>query len=102
MTTQPARTTVSARHVLLSEISAVTSTMRKNSRWATSNTAFSDRDSALAESFGLRVSGPSSSVHGLRRVSRERELMAGFNALKRTVNDVNGVFPAYMFVRIRC
>jgi hypothetical protein len=86
--TQTPRTTISKKSVLLAEIAAVTSQMRKNARWATSTTAFSERDSALAESFGLRVSGPSVPTPHASRINRERELMAGFNALKRAVNDV--------------
>jgi brefeldin A-resistance guanine nucleotide exchange factor 1 len=83
---------VSARHILFSEISSVTSVMRKNSRWAAGNNAFSSRDSALASNFGLRVSGPSSTPMQATRGSRERDLMAGFHVLKRTVNDVKGTY----------
>lgn len=81
---------VSQKHILLSEILSVTSVMRKNSRWATSTSSTVGRDSALASSLGLRVSGPSASSHTTLRGGREKDLMAGFQVLKRTVGESEG------------
>lgn len=81
---------VSQKHVLLSEILSVTSVMRKNSRWASSTNSFAGHDSDLAASFGLRVSAPSSALNTAVRGSREKDLMAGFQVLKRTVNETEG------------
>ncbi|KIY43680.1 Sec7-domain-containing protein [Fistulina hepatica ATCC 64428] len=45
------------KHVVLSEILSVTSTMRKNSRWASSSSVVTARDSSvLSSNLGLRVS----------------------------------------------
>ena len=81
---------VSAKHILLSEILSVTSVMRKNSRWALPTPSISSRDSALASSLGLRVSRSThnsyASIHG----SSEQELMTGFQDLKRLVKDIEG------------
>jgi brefeldin A-resistance guanine nucleotide exchange factor 1 len=81
---------VSRKHVLLSEILSVTSVMRKNSRWASSTNSYAGHDSDLAASFGLRVSAPSPSISTAVRGSREKDLMAGFQVLKRTVNETEG------------
>ncbi|KAH9946245.1 Sec7-domain-containing protein [Epithele typhae] len=82
---------VSAKHILLSEILSVTSVMRKNSRWALSAPSFSTRDSGLATSLGLRVSksplSPYTSGHG----STEQELMTGFQDLKRLVKEIEDI-----------
>ncbi|KAI0637119.1 Sec7-domain-containing protein [Trametes polyzona] len=82
---------VSAKHILLSEILSVTSVMRKNSRWALSTPSVTSRDSTLASSLGLRVSktalNPYASGHG----STEQELMAGFQDLKQLVKDIEDI-----------
>ncbi|KAJ7702369.1 hypothetical protein B0H17DRAFT_1167206 [Mycena rosella] len=83
-----ARRTVSHKHVLYSEILSVTSVMRKNSRWASATHFMNARDSALGSNLGLRVSNSSQSD---RRVSREADLMLGFEDLKRAVRDVEDI-----------
>jgi golgi-specific brefeldin A-resistance guanine nucleotide exchange factor 1 len=82
--------TVSRKHVLHSEILAVTSAMRKNSRWASSTHTLNARDSALARNLGLRRSSPTFNSQASGRGSREADLMAGFQELKRTIRDVDG------------
>ena len=84
---------VSAKHILLSEILSVTSVMRKNSRWALSTPSFTSRDSALATSLGLRVTKSSLNSYASGHGSTEQELMTGFQDLKRLVKDIEGVFP---------
>lgn len=86
----PAIFSVSAKHILLSEILSVTSVMRKNSRWALSTPSFTSRDSALASSLGLRVSKSSLNVYASGHGNTEQELMSGFQDLKRLVKDVEG------------
>ncbi|KAL0947345.1 hypothetical protein HGRIS_013462 [Hohenbuehelia grisea] len=83
------RRTVSPKHVLYSEILAVTSTMRKNSRWATTTHFMNARDTTLGSNLGLRISTPSYNAQPSRLGSREAELMAGFQELKRTIRDVD-------------
>ncbi|KAJ6488639.1 hypothetical protein C8R47DRAFT_978394 [Mycena vitilis] len=85
--TKPRRT-VSQKHVLYSEILSVTSAMRKNSRWASATHFMNTRDSALGSNLGLRV--PNSS-QAARRVSREADLMLGFEDLKRAVRDTDDI-----------
>ncbi|KAJ7684708.1 hypothetical protein DFH06DRAFT_1355274 [Mycena polygramma] len=85
--TKPRRT-VSQKHVLYSEILSVTSAMRKNSRWASATHFMNTRDSALGSNLGLRV--PNSS-QAARRISREADLMLGFEDLKRAVRDTNDI-----------
>ncbi|KAI0747973.1 Sec7-domain-containing protein [Daedaleopsis nitida] len=82
---------VSAKHILLSEILSVTSVMRKNSRWALSTPSFTTRDSALASSLGLRVTKGSSNAYASGHGSTEQELMTGFQDLKRLVKDVEDI-----------
>ena len=82
---------VSQKHVLHSEILAVTSAMRKNSRWASSTHTLNARDSALARNLGLRRSSPTFNSQTSGRSSREADLMAGFEELKRTIKDVDGM-----------
>ncbi|KAJ7445765.1 hypothetical protein B0H11DRAFT_2162552 [Mycena galericulata] len=82
------RRTVSHKHVLYSQILSVTSAMRKNSRWASATHFTNARDSALGSNLGLRVSNNSQSA---RRVSREADLMLGFEDLKRAVRDVEDI-----------
>ncbi|KAI0374734.1 Sec7-domain-containing protein [Pilatotrama ljubarskyi] len=79
---------VSAKHILLSEILSVTSAMRKNSRWALSTPSVTARDSTLASSLGLRVSKMPLNAHAFGRGSTEQELMAGFHNLKQLVKDI--------------
>lgn len=81
---------VSQKHVLLSEILAVTSVMRKNSRWASAAHTLHARDSALARDLGLRRATPGSHSQRSSRVSPEADIMAGFQELKRTVRDAEG------------
>lgn len=89
-----AATSVSMKHVLLSEILSVTSVMRKNSRWASSAHSFSPRDSALASSLGLRRTKQYFDSDPLERGSTEQELMTGFQDLKRLVKDLQGQFSS--------
>ncbi|KAI0361936.1 Sec7-domain-containing protein [Trametes cingulata] len=79
---------VSAKHILLSEILSVTSVMRKNSRWALSTPSVTARDSTLASSLGLRVSKTPLNAHAFGRGSTEQELMGGFQDLKQLVRDI--------------
>jgi len=82
---------VSPKHTLYAEILAVTSAMRKNSRWASSHYSLSARDSALASSLGLRrpsTVDPSTGHSG----SSERDLMLNFQELKRQINTVTGMW----------
>ncbi|TFY64612.1 hypothetical protein EVJ58_g2512 [Rhodofomes roseus] len=82
---------VSTKHLVLSEILAVTSVMRKNSRWALSTHSFSTRESALASSLGLRRIRQESANQSMKRGSTEQDLMAGFQDLKRLLKDVEAV-----------
>ncbi|KAI0781091.1 Sec7-domain-containing protein [Trametes elegans] len=84
-------TSVSAKHILLSEILSVTSVMRKNSRWALSTPSYTSRDSTLASSLGLRVSKAALVPYAPGRGSTEQELMAGFQDLKRLVKDIEDI-----------
>ncbi|KAI6116902.1 hypothetical protein EDD16DRAFT_1693169 [Pisolithus croceorrhizus] len=72
---------IEKKHVLLSEILAVTSTMRKNSRWAAAAHTLIARDSALAKDLGLRRGS----------LAQEADLMGGFQELKRAIRDVADV-----------
>lgn len=81
---------IEQKHVLLSEILAVTSTMRKNSRWAAAAHTLVARDSALAKDLGLRRGSPSIGIQRPGRLSQEADLMGGFQELKRTIRDVEG------------
>ncbi|THV07859.1 Sec7-domain-containing protein [Dendrothele bispora CBS 962.96] len=85
------RRTISPKHVLSSEILSVTSTMRKNSRWAASTHFINTGGSALGTNMGLRItnSAPQSRRNG--RENREADLMAGFYELKRIIRDVDDV-----------
>jgi golgi-specific brefeldin A-resistance guanine nucleotide exchange factor 1 len=84
------RYTVSQKHVLYSEILAVTSAMRKNSRWASSTHFVNTQDSGLANDLGLRLSSPGNASKVSRSATRESDLMAGFQELKRAIRDVEG------------
>ena len=82
------------KHVLLSEILSVTSTMRKNSRWASSTPIMFVRDApALGTNMGLRISSPAYQTRRSGRGSKEAELIAGFIELKRSVKDMKGWAP---------
>lgn len=83
---------VCLKHILLSEILSVTSVMRKNSRWAMSTHSFSNGDSALATSLGLRRTRQYSEQYTSDRGSNEQDLMRGFQELRRTVKDVEGEY----------
>jgi golgi-specific brefeldin A-resistance guanine nucleotide exchange factor 1 len=77
---------VSPKHLIEHEILSVISSMRKNSRWATSARLRSARDTALASSMGLRranVSDPTGQSHEREDV----DLMTGFEELRREVRD---------------
>ncbi|KAL4268665.1 SEC7 domain-containing protein [Pleurotus pulmonarius] len=81
---------VSKKHVLHSEILLVTSAMRRNSRWATTTHFMTpSRDPAVGTSLGLRISSPS--IPTLLRIDREADLMAGFQDLKQTINEVENI-----------
>lgn len=82
---------VSPKHTLYSEILAVTSAMRKNSRWASSHYSLSARDSALASSLGLRRPSTLDSSTG-QTGNSERDLMLNFQELKRQINTVTGMW----------
>jgi golgi-specific brefeldin A-resistance guanine nucleotide exchange factor 1 len=79
---------VSVKHVVYSEILAVTSIMRKNSRWATSNQTYNARESALASNLGLRRTSPAGG--SVRRGTEEDELMSAFEELKRELRSTQG------------
>jgi len=80
------------KHVLLSEILSVTSTMRKNSRWAHSTLVVAVRDSpALGTNMGLRITSPAHQTRQSGRANREAELMAGFIELKRGLKGIPGM-----------
>lgn len=51
----------------------------------------SARDSALGSNLGLRISSTSYDPQPSGRGSREADLMAGFQELKRAVRDVEGM-----------
>jgi golgi-specific brefeldin A-resistance guanine nucleotide exchange factor 1 len=87
--TSMSRRAVSEKHILRAEILAVTSTMRKNSRWASTHFV-NARDSAFASNLGLRRSNPGNNFQGHVRGSRESDLMAGFQDLKRIIRDMDG------------
>lgn len=78
---------VSAKHILLSEILSVTSVMRKNARWALSTPSVTSRDSTLASSLGLRVNRTAINAYASGRGSTGQELMAGFQDLKHLVKS---------------
>ncbi|KAI6036851.1 hypothetical protein BKA83DRAFT_4168243, partial [Pisolithus microcarpus] len=82
---------IEKKHVLLSEILAVTSTMRKNSRWAAAAQTLVARDSALAKDLGLRRGSLPVESQRSGRFSQEADLMGGFQELKRAIRDVADV-----------
>ncbi|TFK54814.1 Sec7-domain-containing protein [Heliocybe sulcata] len=87
----PSRGTISKKHVLEAEILSVTTAMRKNSRWASSTNTLNSRDSTLASTLGLRITTMTPTGHTFGRGSRERELMANFQELKREVKDTDDI-----------
>ncbi|KAN0075361.1 hypothetical protein V8E55_011384 [Tylopilus felleus] len=82
---------IAQKHVLLSEILAVTSVMRKNSRWASAAHTLHARDFALARDLGLRRASPGENDRRVGRVSPEADLMGGFQELKRTVRGTEDI-----------
>ncbi|KZS99157.1 Sec7-domain-containing protein [Sistotremastrum niveocremeum HHB9708] len=84
---QAIKLSVSLDHVVHSEILAVTSAMRKNSRWASRSVWRSARDDALASSMGLRRVGSQSSLAVNTTEKRETELMCAFQDLRRDIRD---------------
>ncbi|KAG8901826.1 GDP/GTP exchange factor for ARF [Tulasnella sp. 403] len=92
-TTSPVqlRLSVTPTHLLYSEILSVTSAMRKNSRWASSQPGPA-KGTNLATSMGLRAPVTGHDTPG--RVSHDKQessLMGGFDELKRTIRDVDDV-----------
>ena len=82
---------LSPKHALYAEVLAVTSIMRKNSRWASLHYSHSGRDSALASSLGLRRPSTLDSTTG-QSGNSERDLMLNFQELKREINTVTGTW----------
>lgn len=80
---------VSLKHLIENEVLSVTSSMRKNSRWATPPRLFSARDTTLAYSMGLRR--PSRYDIAKSYDQEDIELMAGFEHLKREVREHQGI-----------
>ncbi|EJD53363.1 Sec7-domain-containing protein [Auricularia subglabra TFB-10046 SS5] len=66
---------------------AVTSAMRKNSRWASYQHMPASRNASLAQTMGIRRAGPASD--GARRATdhEEVELIAAFEELKREIKE---------------
>ncbi|EAU88400.2 Sec7 domain-containing protein [Coprinopsis cinerea okayama7 len=87
------RTGTSLRHVIQAEILSVTSTMRRNSRWASSTVVIGHRGHPreLGSDLGLRLSSPAAPVHQSGRGSKEAELMANFVELQRTIQNIPDV-----------
>jgi hypothetical protein len=83
---------VSPTHLVFSEIIAVTSAMRKNSRWASAQPGPA-RVSGLASSMGLRTPPSGHGVIGRgEQDRREAILMAGFDQLKREIRDAESMY----------
>ena len=81
---------VSKEAVVFAEILAVTSTMRKNSRWASSSGhSYPVRGLSIANPLKLRRGTVSLDPSGSSG-KYEVELMMGFLDLKRQVRDING------------
>ncbi|CAK5279479.1 unnamed protein product [Mycena citricolor] len=80
-----------AKHVLYAEILTITSVMRKNSRWANgTHFMFTGRDAAgTGSDLGLRVNN--AGAVSARRITREAELMLGFEELKRVIRDTEDI-----------
>ncbi|KZV62609.1 Sec7-like domain is implicated in guanine nucleotide exchange function [Peniophora sp. CONT] len=89
---------VSAKHVIYAEILAVTTVMRKNSRWSSSSQHYNTRDSALASDLGLKRPGPSGST--ARRGTEEEELMSAFEQLKRELHalPLSNIFSPFLAI----
>lgn len=82
---------VSSSHLVYSEIVAVTSAMRKNSRWSGSSRVTSGGNPQLASSMGLRRTTSGATIGaGGRGDKRESDLMGGFEDLKREMRQVPG------------
>ncbi|KAG8986904.1 GDP/GTP exchange factor for ARF, partial [Tulasnella sp. 427] len=85
------RMAISPSHLVWSEILSVTSAMRKNSRWASSQPG-PPRATNLATSMGLRT--PAGSGENAGRQGHDRQeagLMSGFDELKRSINNANNI-----------
>ncbi|KAF5324513.1 hypothetical protein D9611_004486 [Ephemerocybe angulata] len=77
------------KYVLYAEILAVTSAMRKNSRWASSTVVVGTRDPrTLGTNLGLRISSPANVASLSGRGSKEAELMTNFIELKRSIQGL--------------
>ncbi|KAG8863760.1 GDP/GTP exchange factor for ARF [Tulasnella sp. 330] len=88
---QESRLSVSNRHLVFYEIIAVTTAMRRNSRWASAQPGLS-RGTSLASSMGLRPpSGGNESSNNANQNKHEVALMVGFDELKRTLHDTEDI-----------
>ncbi|KZT26496.1 Sec7-domain-containing protein [Neolentinus lepideus HHB14362 ss-1] len=92
----PSQGTISKKHILEAEILSVTTAMRKNSRWASSTNTVNARDSTLASTLGLRIPTATPTHSIFERGSRERELMANFQELRREVKDTDDIESIYL------
>jgi hypothetical protein len=93
---------ISPAQLVYSEVLSVTSVMRKNSRWASTQPGLV-RGSQLATSMGLRNNshGPENSGRPSHDM-KEASLMAGFEQLKRTVQECEGEpIPCHGTVAVR-
>jgi hypothetical protein len=81
---------VSKQHILLSEINAVTASMRRNSRWASRSNRKFPRDDAVSDSIGLRRPGHSASSSFTNVERQEYDLLAGFENLRQIVRETPG------------
>lgn len=87
---EESRLSVSSRHLVFYEIIAVTTAMRRNSRWASAQPGLS-RGTSLASSMGLRApSGGNEASNNAGQNKHEVALMVGFDELKRTLHDTEG------------
>ncbi|KAG9021684.1 hypothetical protein FS842_006498 [Serendipita sp. 407] len=90
---------VPSTHLVYSEILSVTSTMRKNSRWATPIAYYptpARASASLASSLGLRAAvhmdaDGASKSRQQQPVRTEVDLMVGFEQLKRDVRAASTV-----------
>ncbi|TFK25038.1 Sec7 domain-containing protein [Coprinopsis marcescibilis] len=89
ISTTISRTGASSKHVLQAEILAVTSAMRKNSRWASSTVVIGRRDpQGLGTNLGLRISSPANTMRMTGIGIKEAELMGNFMELQRTIQEL--------------
>lgn len=88
-----ARLAVPSSHLVFHEIIAVTTAMRRNSRWASIQPGLS-RGTGLASSMGLRApAAGAESSNQAGQNKHEAALMLGFDDLKRVVQDNEGTLP---------